>query len=92
MRRLALILVLLLLPVLAWAQPTPTLAWAHDGLNVTYFEISFDNGVNWQNVGLVYTYTPTWATLPVGAQVFKVRACNASGCSTAVNLTVVVLR
>lgn len=97
MKRL-LLLALLLLPALAWAQPTPKVYWEHDGANVTSFKCVVDGGTP-SDLGLPTPSGTTYSTditnctgvMVNGQHSLVIQACNASGCTSAAAITVVKL-
>ena len=86
-----------LLNVPAFAQQpvagTERLAWNHDGINVTRFELAVDAGA--PSV-LVVTQTGTEYTAPLpamtpGTHTLTLAACNVAGCSLPLAITVRVV-
>ena len=77
--------------------PVPVISWTHDGVNVTSFKCQIDTetAVTLESptqVGTEYSIAlSACGTLTSGAHTIKIQACNASGCTNAVALTVVKL-
>ena len=99
MTRRLLLLVLLLLPALVWAQPTPKIYWEHDGANVTSFKCVVDGGTP-SDLGLPTPSGTTYSTditnctgvMVNGTHSLVIQACNASDqCTPATAITVVKL-
>jgi len=94
---LAVALALSLTASAAALAPVPVISWTHDGLNVTSFKCQIDTetAVTLESptqVGTEYSIAlSTCGTLTAGAHTITVQACNASGCTNAVALTVVKL-
>jgi hypothetical protein len=95
----ALSVLLLLLSTVASAQTpvagTERLAWSHDGVNVSRFELSVDAG---PQTALVVTqtgldYTAPLPALTPGTHTLSLTACNVAGCSAplAIQVRVVVI-
>jgi hypothetical protein len=98
MKRWLIVLLLLLLPVVGLAQPTPQVKWEHDGLNVTSFTCVVDAGTPTTlsptgPVGTTYSVDITACTgvMVNGTHTLIIQACNAGGCTNATAITVVKL-
>jgi len=93
----ALVVLLLLLSTVASAQQpvagTERLAWNHDGINVTRFELAVDGGapapVTVTMAGVDYT-APLPALTP-GTHTLTLAACNIAGCSAPLSISVRVV-
>ena len=72
---------------------TERLAWNHDGINVSRFELAVDGGapvpVTVTMAGADYT-APLPAMTP-GTHTLSVRACNVAGCSAPLSISVRVV-
>lgn len=99
MKRLLVLALLLLLPIVGLAQPTPQVKWEHDGQNVTYFNCIVDGGTP-VNLGMATlesgtTYktdiTNCTGVMVNGTHSLVIQACNATGCTDSVAITVVKL-
>src|SRR5512139_1713663 len=98
MKKWLILATLLLLPMLAWSQPTPQIKWEHDGLNVTSFKCVVDGGTP-IDLGLPTRSGTTYSTditnctgvMVNGTHSLVIQACNASGCTSATAITVVKL-
>jgi len=102
MTRWLILALLLLLPVVGLAQPTPKVYWEHDGLNITNFRCVIDPSTT-NTTSLLGLLTPdsgtTYSTaitnchgLAVdGAHILVIQACNGDTCTNAVAITVVKL-
>jgi len=94
--RLGLVLVLLAGVSASAQQPvagTERLAWSHDGVNVSRFELAVDASAP---TVLVVTQTGTEYTAPLpaltpGTHTLAVRACNVAGCSAPLSISVRVV-
>ena len=92
------VLLVLLLPTLVWAQPVPKVYWEHDGLNITSFKCVVDGGAP-SDLGLPTPSGTTYSTditnctgvMVNGTHSLVIQACNASGCVDATAITVVKL-
>ena len=97
-KRVLALLLLLLLPVVGWAQAVPKVYWEHDGLNVTSFKCVVDGGTP-DDLGLPTPSGTTYSTditnctgvMVNGQHSLVIQACNASGCVSATAITVVKL-
>ena len=87
----------LALAVSVWAQTAPVIQWQHDGANVTEFKCQIDSGTlntlglptpsgGWYSAAL-----STCGTLTAGQHLLYIYACNATGCTTSVGISVVKL-
>ena len=93
------VLLVLLLPTLVWAQPVPKVYWEHDGTGTpTYFNCVVDGGTP-SNLGLPTPSGTTYSTditnctgvMVNGTHSVKIQACNATGCTDSLAITVVKL-
>ena len=97
MRRL--LLVLLLLPALVWAQPAPVIQWQHDGANVTSFKCVVDGTTPGSDLGLPSVVDGWYSSalsncagvMVNGTHSVVIQACNATGCTDSLAITVVKL-
>lgn len=98
MKKWLIVLVVLILPLVGLAQPTPQVKWEHDGANVTSFKCVVDSGAP-TDLGLP---TPTGTTYSVditactgvmvnGQHSLVIQACNATGCTSGSAIMVVKL-
>ena len=97
-RSLILLSLLLLLPVVGLAQPTPQILFEHDGANLTAFKCVVDGGTPVDlgkptPTGTTYSVAITSCTgvMVNGTHSLVIQACNAGGCTNAVAITVVKL-
>ena len=101
MKRWLILTALLLLPVAGFSQSTPQVQWEHDGLNVTSFKCVVDpSGSNTiTDLGLPTPSGTTYSTnidncsgvMVNGTHTVKIQACNSTGCTDSVAITVVKL-
>ena len=100
-RSLILLSLLLLLPVVGRAQPTPQILFEHDGANLTSFKCVVDPATTNtitdlgipSKTGTTYSVDITACTgvMVNGTHSLVIQACNAVGCTSATAITVVKL-